>query len=139
MNVAEVVCLFGPEEVHSGAVRVVLHTVECLEQLGHDVGIFSGVRGMPQPADEPVERHWPGRHTWWSIDITKSLRVDSIENYHNDRATKAFSNFLDKTRPDAVHFHAIQGLGAGLVQHALDQGLPVVVHMHDWWWFCPYS
>ena len=138
MNVAEVVCLFGPEEVHSGAVRVVLDTVECLEQLGHDVGIFSGVRSMRQPADEPVKRHWPGEHTWWSIDITKSLRVDSIENYHNNRATKAFSSFLDKTRPDVVHFHAIQGLGAGLVQYALDQGLPVVVHMHDWWWFCPY-
>jgi len=35
-----------------------------------------------------------------------------------------------------VHLHAVQGLGAGLVEEARAAGARVVVTMHDFWWSC---
>ncbi|WP_264813430.1 glycosyltransferase, partial [Gluconacetobacter sacchari] len=39
-------------------------------------------------------------------------------------------------RPDVVHFHAIQGLGVGLVDVCRARGVPYVITLHDAWWLC---
>ena len=35
-----------------------------------------------------------------------------------------------------MHLHSLQTLGAGLVHEAADRKLPVVVTLHDFWWWC---
>ena len=47
-----------------------------------------------------------------------------------------FARALQEFRPDVVHFHAIQGMGHGLLKVAKELGGKVVVTAHDDWWFC---
>ncbi|MCC6850565.1 MAG: glycosyltransferase [Deltaproteobacteria bacterium] len=56
--------------------------------------------------------------------------------YRHPEVAPVFARFLARARPDVVHFHSIQALGADLLAVARAHGVPVVVTMHDWWWWC---
>lgn len=56
--------------------------------------------------------------------------------HRHPEVVPAFTRFLERMRPDVVHFHSIQALGGGLLAVAAERGIPVVVTMHDWWWWC---
>ena len=43
---------------------------------------------------------------------------------------------MDRWRPDVVHAHALQTLGADLLAEAAARGIATVVTMHDLWWWC---
>ena len=43
---------------------------------------------------------------------------------------------LDDFTPDVVHAHALQTIGARVLDEALDRGVRVVLTMHDLWWWC---
>jgi len=48
----------------------------------------------------------------------------------------AFREVLQLTAPDVVHIHSIQTLGARLLQVCKEEGVAVVVTLHDAWWIC---
>jgi glycosyltransferase involved in cell wall biosynthesis len=56
--------------------------------------------------------------------------------YDDPVMTKRFGEILLATRPDVVHFHAMQMLGVGCVAEAQRLGFPTVVTLHDAWWLC---
>ena len=57
-------------------------------------------------------------------------------SYHNTRMVAAFATVLDAWRPDVVHLHSVQGLGAAIAAACIDRGIPFVVTLHDAWWIC---
>jgi len=134
LRVSLVICLFGPEELSSGAVRIVYDTARYLSERGHSVSIFSGIRNK----DNSLRRKSLDGIDWWFFGLGDSLRPEKIENYSNPLAGEYFIQFLENLKPDVVHFHALQGLGVTLIEEAKNQNIPTVLHVHDWWWFCPF-
>lgn len=138
MKIAQVICFFGERELSSGAVAITNDIVTSLTKRGHKCYIFSGIREAGIKDRELYTQQYNNIGEWWYFNIEPFMRPDSKENYYNELANSYFRKFLLKTRPDIVHFHAIQGLGAGLIEVTKEEGIPFVVHLHDWWWYCPY-
>lgn len=141
MKIAQVICFFGERELTSGAVNIVNDIVALLSKEGDDCYIFSGVRKKGIKEKEPCITYYNSNNSmkeWWYFNVEPYLQPDSEKNYYNELANSYFKKFLLKTHPDIVHFHAIQGLGVGLIEVAKEVGVPFVVHLHDWWWYCPY-
>jgi glycosyltransferase involved in cell wall biosynthesis len=59
-----------------------------------------------------------------------------MQAFWDEEAGDAFREALRALRPDVVHFHAIQGLGAACLTACRDEGIPFVVTLHDAWWVC---
>lgn len=72
--------------------------------------------------------HWIATTPWtgWS----------DRRNYDNAAVAERFGAWLDTTRPDVVHCHSLQSLGAGPLRVAQERGIPTVVTLHDFWWWC---
>ncbi len=135
MRVALVSALYPPE-FRGGATVVCRRLAGELARLGHSCAVFSG----RTTADEPLGAVARGRvdeAPTYRINVGGALHAWTRESYWNPVATQGFERFLDENRPDVVHLHSLQGLGAGLIDAARGAGRPVVVTMHDWWWLCP--
>lgn len=59
-----------------------------------------------------------------------------MEEAWDEAAAESFREVLRATHPDVVHFHAIQGLGAAMLEICRDEAVPFVVTLHDAWWLC---
>lgn len=120
----------------SGGALVPQRIARELARRGHDVHVFAGCvdpdRRDGETWDEGDEVGIPVRWTattgWtdWSHPF----------NHDNPPVTASFLRYLEQVEPDVVHAHSLQGFGAGLVTAARSRGIPTVVTMHDFWWFC---
>ncbi|HET8590430.1 MAG TPA: glycosyltransferase [Nakamurella sp.] len=135
MRIAVVTAHYPPNLV-SGGTLIPQRIADELAARGHRVDVFTGAYDESEPdmwswtetEDSGVRVHW--------VVTTGMLHWDSDENYANARMEAAFRRFLESTRPDVVHFHSMQGLGGGLLTIARAAGCPVVLTMHDMWWWC---
>ncbi len=134
MRIAQVITLFLPDFV-GGATLACAELARGLAARGHDVAVFCG---RPH-ADATLYDE-----TTWRVDGMPVTGVNAApgyalldpRNYHHPGVIPVFERFLDRHRPDVVHFHSIQALGADLLAVAAARDVPVVLTMHDWWWFC---
>lgn len=78
--------------------------------------------------DLGIRIHWTAVTGWtdWSHPF----------NHENPVVTASFLRFVEQIEPEIVHAHSLQGFGGGLVTAARARGIPTVVTMHDFWWFC---
>lgn len=70
------------------------------------------------------------------VAIRKWEVADPAEEFDSPRMSARFAQILRMTRPDVVHFHALQTLGVGCVAEAQSAGIATVVTLHDAWWLC---
>lgn len=134
MRIVQVITLYQPDFV-GGATLVCERLASGLRARGHDVTVFCG---RPDPALPPYGT------TNWRVDATPVTGVHvasgypplAPESYRHPAALPAFERMLDTTKPDLVHVHSIQALGADLLAAAAARHVPIVVTMHDWWWYC---
>lgn len=105
-----------------------------LQRRGDAVAILSGARRPGQRALGMREEEYEGV-TVSSLNTEPYIRFSDPRNYNNPPASAAVLAWLKAFRPDVVHAHSLQGLGAGWVDQAAAQW-PLVVTMHDWWWLC---
>lgn len=125
-----------PPNWRSGGSLVPQRIVRRLLERGHEVSVFAGFVDPDEPEGrmwDEVDEHgvplrWMATTAWtdWSHPF----------NHENPAATVAFMRYLEERQPDVVHFHSLQGFGGGLVTAARGLGIPTVVTMHDFWWFC---
>lgn len=135
MRIAQAIALYLPE-FQGGATLVCDRLARALAARGHQVEIFSGRTTAAEPLGA-LKRDMVGPFLTWRVNLGGAFHPWSRENYLNPVAAESFAEFLAATRPDVVHVHSIQALGAGIVHAAHDAGVPVVLTMHDWWWLCP--
>ncbi len=60
----------------------------------------------------------------------------STLEYRNEEMQARFYEILKATKPDLVHFHAIQQLSASITHACTDLHIPYVITLHDMWWIC---
>ena len=48
-----------------------------------------------------------------------------------------FEDFLDRVKPELVHFHSLIGLSGSLIELAKKRGIATVVSLHNYWFVCP--
>lgn len=58
------------------------------------------------------------------------------EIYNNPRVASVIGELADQFRPDLVHMHCLQDIGAGCLSVLEDMDIPVVLSVHDFWWIC---
>jgi glycosyltransferase involved in cell wall biosynthesis len=60
-----------------------------------------------------------------------------LRECHDPPIAAAFAGALDRTAPDAVHFHNLHNLGASLIDQAAARGIPAYFTTHNYWLICP--
>lgn len=125
-----------PPNFVSGGTLQPQRLARALRARGHEVSVYAGWLG-------PGRRPW---EAWTDIDAggvpvrwivtTPWTGWDDRRNWNNPRVSADFGAHLARVRPDVVHAHSLQTLGAGVVAAAADAGARVVITMHDFWWFC---
>jgi len=107
-----------------------------LRERGHDVSVYAGrLDAGRTPLSTWEEIDEVGLAVRWIV-TTDAIDWSSTRNYDNPPVTADFSAYLRRERPDVVHLHTLQSLGAGLVGASAEGGARVVLTMHDFWWFC---
>jgi glycosyltransferase involved in cell wall biosynthesis len=61
---------------------------------------------------------------------------EGLAEFDDPEVAVRFGEVLEAVRPDVVHLHSIQWLGAGLAAECGRRGIPYVVTVHDAWWLC---
>lgn len=131
-----VVSTHYPPDFVSGGTLVPQRIARELLGRHHDVRVYAG---SLDPTRAPLS-------SWDDVDEV-GLRVRwvanrdfidwrSRQNYDNPGVTGDFAAYVREFRPDVVHLHSLQALGAPLVGAAKAAGARVVVTMHDFWWVC---
>jgi glycosyltransferase involved in cell wall biosynthesis len=124
---------FPPNFVSGGTIQPQRIAHE-LSARGHQVSVFAGWHG-PRPAfDEWDDVDDTGLGVHWIVP-SASAWADP-RSWDNPTITERFRRHVDALRPDIVHVHSLQSLGAGLLTAAKASGATVTVTMHDFWWLC---
>ncbi len=137
MRILQVSCACDP--FHGGGVaQLVRRTSRRLALQGHRVCVFTAVHDRRRPAGEIFYKDMDGfcmamLNAPVDGDFLARYRV---EDYLNPSVHEPFRRLVQEFAPDAVHFHAIQGMGAGMLNW-VPPGVPTVLTMHDYWWVCP--
>lgn len=135
-----VVSAHFPPNFVSGGTLVPYRSALELARRGHDVRVFAGWIGPTRTGGEAFDDD-AGSERGASVPVRWFTTNDAIDwadrrNYDNPAAAADFATMLRAFGPDLVHFHSMQGLGAGLLPEAARAGVPFVVTAHDFWWWC---
>ncbi|MHB0877283.1 MAG: glycosyltransferase family 4 protein [Anaerolineae bacterium] len=60
-----------------------------------------------------------------------------LAGFSDRECSRAFERTLDQARPELVHVQHLMGLPMSLPALLGRRGIPFVVSLHDYWWFCP--
>jgi O-antigen biosynthesis protein len=133
LHILQVNILFRPQSF-GGATIVMEHLIRHLHgRPDTRVSVFtSAPAGWVKPY--AVERSEDDGVTVFRIGLQD--RQGWLEESWDETAAEAFREVLRALRPDVVHFHAVQGIGAASLQVCHDEAIPFVVTLHDAWWVC---
>jgi glycosyltransferase involved in cell wall biosynthesis len=70
------------------------------------------------------------------VSINLPVQLDYESTWRNPSIDRAIGKLLEVFKPDLVHCHAVQNLGAGYFELVKAAGVPLVVTVHDNWWLC---
>lgn len=132
MKILQVTAHYPPDFVSGGALVPHRFATE-LTRRGHELSVFAGRLGA-EPGEVIDERQGEVAVRW--VGNSNALAWFDTKNVDNRAMYAPFEEFLERQRPDVVHFHSIQTIGAGALKIAHDHGCAVVVTMHDFWWTC---
>ncbi len=107
---------------------------EALVREGHTVEVFAPrpAPNLPHLAARREERLGFGV-TWLA---TNAAMTDPAESLDPPGLGRRFGDFLDRERPEVVHFQHLVKLGTSLVEEARSRGIPTVYTAHDYYAAC---
>ena len=137
MRILQVSCACDP--FHGGGVAQLVRRIGGqLVSQGHRVCVFTVVHDRRRPTGKVVNKNVDGFCVATLNDPVDGdfLGRYGVEDYLNPSVHEPFRRLVEEFAPDAVHFHAIQGMGAGMLNW-VPEDVPTVLTMHDYWWVCP--
>ena len=126
---------FYPPNFLGGAELIAHHHAKVLQDMGHDVQVFTGDTTEAGPRYSLSSETYQGllvhriQLTWEDFQVT-------FVNFAHPRVDERFAAVLDAFRPDVVHFHNLAGLSLGMIHVAKQRGIRTVLTVHDHWGFC---
>ncbi len=133
MRIVQVSTLYPPE-LFSGGTLAPHQVALSLKRRGHDVSVYAGSCAYGEPA--LTERTWAFQGIPVHAINVMSGYAHGVPNYRNASVAQRFDRFLAVAKPDVVHFHCIQALGAEILAVPRAHGVAAVVTMHDGWFAC---
>lgn len=130
-----VVSAHYPPNFVSGGTLVPARQARGLAERGWDVSVYAGHLGRSRRSLETWDEVIDGLPVRW-IEIGDFIGWSDVRNFNNPDVAADFERHLAVTRPEVVHLHSLQALGAGLLTVAKRSGARTVVTMHDFWWCC---
>ena len=106
---------------------------------GHDVSIFTiedSKKIKKYQVRNVVVKRAPCRIVNIPGSSTDFFSRYTVEDYYNKKVERIFTNFVNENNFDLIHFHAIQKIGANLLNVSSKIGIKSVVTFHDFWWVC---
>lgn len=101
---------------------------------GHAVEVFAPRRDelLPHLALRREQRG-PWAVTWVAANVPPRSPEEALDP---PGMAARFGEFLDRERPELVHFQHLYKLGTSLVTQAEARGIPTVLTAHDYWSVC---
>ena len=133
MRISLIVHGFPPNE-RTGVENYTRSLAAALARAGHAVEVFAPgpPNGLPHLALRREETDGFGV-TW----LASGPEPTGPEEMLNPKGVASrFGDFLDRERPDLVHFQHVVKLGTGLIAEAEKRGIPTVYTAHDYYAFC---
>lgn len=125
----------------SGTEVLTLSVARELIVRGHEVHLLTGFPSEQALRDEQRfdEYNFEGIHVYrFHHAYTPMAEQTSVIElgYDNHLAADYFGRILEKYRPDVVHFFHLDRLGTGLIEHAVQAGIPAFMTPTDFWAIC---
>ena len=106
-----------------------------LVRQGHAVSVFSRCENRRQPEYE-LETTTVENVEVTRVNNTRRESTTFADSYQNATIAARFGEFLDRFRPDVVHFQHLVYLSTTCVREAVRRQIPVVMTLHDYWLIC---
>jgi glycosyltransferase involved in cell wall biosynthesis len=132
MRIALVAHGFPPSE-STGVENHTAVLAAALCRAGHEVEVFVP-RADAQLAERSQRREPPRGPAGFGVTWVNLTLAAQSPAEHLDRpgAAQAFDEFLERERPELVHFQHLRKLGVGLIEVAVRRGLPALYTAHDY-------
>jgi len=124
---------FPPHE-RTGVENYTAALARALARAGHEVEVFAPrrERELPHLSVRRVEREGYGL-TWLTLNNEPR---DPAEALNPPGVAARFADFLERERPQVVHFQHVIKLGIDLLSEARARGIPCVYTAHDYYPVC---
>ncbi|MGQ2997374.1 glycosyltransferase [Variovorax sp.] len=132
LKVLAVNVLFAPVSF-GGATVVAEQLCRRLQADGCDVTVFTAILGSE------LEPYSVMRYEVDGLPVIAVQVADDTQralDYDDPQVGEIFARLLKSLRPDVVHFHSVQRLGATMAHACVEAGVPYAITLHDAWWLC---
>ncbi len=78
--------------------------------------------------------------TYEGLPVTRLYHPDPRDfehSYKDPQLDELFGQYLDRIKPDVVHFQHLFRLSTGFVEQAKKRGIPTLLTLADYWFICP--
>lgn len=133
MRILFVVHGFPPYSV--GGTEIYTYNLAKELNKSHEVYVFHR-RADPSQEEYAISNElFNGLHV---TAITNTFRnvVDFSMTYKNEVIAKQFSTFVDRIKPDIVHFQHLTCLSTSLISVCHNKGIPTMFTLNDYWMIC---
>lgn len=133
-----IVNVFFPPQAIGGATRVVSDNIDVLQkQHGDDYDLVAFTSD-----DHCTTPYKLSCYQYQGMTVYRSTilyRENMDWHPKDDNMYELFQHFLDKEKPDIVHFHCVQRLTASVIEATKDAEIPYVITAHDAWWISDFQ
>jgi glycosyltransferase involved in cell wall biosynthesis len=141
MRILLTVHQFLPDHA-SGTEVIALNTAHELMRRGHDVQIFTGHPARVVLTDDQRfdQYEYAGIrvHRFLHQHMPMGNQTNLVEmDYRNDFFKQAFNAFLEREKPDVVHFIHLYRLSTTAIDACRELAIPTVFTATDFWFICP--
>ena len=128
-----------PPRYSAGAELYTFRLARWLQSHGHRVEVVC-VEAIDQGA--PDELHatadrYEGIPVWRLAFNLGSEENSARVHYDNPLPGEWFADYLQRARPDLVHFQAGYLIGVASMEATAAAGIPMALTLHDYWYLCP--
>ena len=128
-------CNVYPPNFLGGAELVAHYHAKALQNLGHEVLIFTGDSHIAGERHALIKDTYDGLPVFRVRLTQEDYSHDYVNFFHRD-IDDHFQAVLTEFSPDVVHFHNIIGLSLGMIHRAKREGAITALTVHDHWGFC---